>query len=341
VNKTLIQVDNLVKEFEITKGLSRRRVGVLRAVNNISFSIQRGEILGLVGESGCGKTTAGRCIMRAIPATAGHVRVNFGENGDSTDLLELDRRELKAARKNMRLIFQDPYSSLNARMSVRDIVSEVLVTNNITTDRREIDDRVASILGKVGLSEDQMSLYPHAFSGGQRQRIAIARALVSDPKFVVADEPVSALDVSIQAQILNLLLQLKEDMDLTFLFIAHNLSVVAHTCDRIAVMYLGEIAELAESRELNENPKHPYTEALLSAVPEPDPRVKKKRVTLRGEVGDFMNLPTGCLFSPRCPYAQDICSQERPPLVNVAKEGEPEHWAACHFSDTLTLQGSR
>ena len=339
-NDFLIDVKNLLKDFPITKGLSKRRVGVVRAVNDVSFTIRRGEILGLVGESGCGKTTTGRCIMRAIEPTEGQVLVNFGGNGDTgRDLLQMEKRELKVARRNMRLVFQDPYSSLNARMNVQSIISEVLVTNKITRNKQEIADRVASIMAKVGLNQDQMTLYPHAFSGGQRQRIAVARALVSDPKFVVADEPVSALDVSIQAQILNLLLQLKEDMDLTFLFIAHNLAVVAHTCDRIAVMYLGEIVELATSQELNETPKHPYTEALLSAVPEPDPRVKKTRVVPKGEVGDFLNLPPGCAFHPRCVHAKEICSQEKPPLVNVAAAGGEEHLAACHFSKELSLIG--
>lgn len=338
----LVEVKNLAKEFQITKGLSKRKVGAVRAVNDINLGIRRGEILGLVGESGCGKTTTGRCVMRAIEPTDGEVWVNFrGDDAAPVNLCELDRRELKRVRSNMRLVFQDPYSSLNARMTVQDIISEVLVSNRMVRNREEIRDRVASIMEKVGLNRDQMTLYPHAFSGGQRQRIAVARALVSEPKFVVADEPVSALDVSIQAQILNLLLQLKRDMDLTFLFIAHNLAVVAHTCDRIAVMYLGEIVELATSEALNETPKHPYTEALLSAVPEPDPRMKKRRVTLKGEVGDFLNLPTGCAFHPRCVYAQDICSQQKPPLVSVGTEGESEHLAACHFAKELSLAGSR
>jgi peptide/nickel transport system ATP-binding protein len=337
----LIEVNHLVKEFNITKGLSRRKVGTLRAVNDVSFSIRRGEILGLVGESGCGKTTTGRCIMRAIEPTSGEVWVDFDGGRGRVDLCALEKRELKRARRNMRLVFQDPYSSLNARMTIQNIISEVLVTNGITRDRAEIRDRVASVMEKVGLNRDQMTLYPHAFSGGQRQRIAVARALVSEPKFVVADEPVSALDVSIQAQILNLLLELKAEMDLTLLFIAHNLAVVAHTCDRIAVMYLGEIIELAGSVELNETPKHPYTEALLSAVPEPDPRVKKKRVPPKGEVGDFLNLPTGCAFHPRCMYAKEICAKEKPPLVPVGPAGESEHLAACHFAQELTLLGSR
>lgn len=337
----LIDVKNIVKEFEITKGLSKRRIGTLRAVNDVSLTVEKGEIVGLVGESGCGKTTTGRCIMRAIEPTRGEVYVNFGQNGGKpVDLLKLEKRDLKTVRRHMRLVFQDPYSSLNARMTVQDIISEVLVSNRITRNRREIHDRVASIMERVGLNRDQMTLYPHAFSGGQRQRIAVARALVSEPKFVVADEPVSALDVSIQAQILNLLLQLKNEMDLTFLFIAHNLAVVAHICDRIAVMYLGEIVELASSRELNEHPKHPYAEALLSAVPEPDPRMKKKRVTLKGEVGDFMNLPTGCRFHPRCVYAQAICAEKKPSLENLASEGEQPHLAACHFAKELDLSGS-
>jgi peptide/nickel transport system ATP-binding protein len=244
-------------------------------------------------------------------------------------------------RANMRLIFQDPYSSLNPRMRVADIVKEVLILNGIIRNGREMEERVAATLARVGLNRDQMTLYPHAFSGGQRQRVAIARALVSEPKFVVADEPVSALDVSIQAQILNLLITLKREMDLTILFIAHNLAVVAHTCDRIAVMYLGEIVELATADELNEAPRHPYTEALLSAVPEPDPRKKRKRITLTGEIGDLSNLPPGCAFHPRCRYAKDICRAEKPRLAETGASGSDQHLSACHFAKELTLEGSR
>jgi len=336
----LIEVKNLVKEFTITKGFSRRVVGKIRAVNDVNLTIRRGEILGLVGESGCGKTTTGRCIMRAIEPTSGEVWTSF--DGDvGQNILTMDKGELNKVRASMRLVFQDPYSSLNPRMRVSDIVKEVLLLNGIVRDRREMDDRVALTLQRVGLNRDQASLYPHAFSGGQRQRIAIARALVSEPKFVVADEPVSALDVSIQAQILNLLIGLKREMDLTILFIAHNLAVVAHTCDRIAVMYLGEIVELATADVLNENPRHPYTEALLSAVPEPDPRKKRKRITLTGEIGDLSNLPSGCVFHPRCRYAKDVCRAQKPHLLETAAPGEDEHLSACHFAKELRLEGSR
>jgi peptide/nickel transport system ATP-binding protein len=336
----LIEVKDLVKEFPITKGVSRRITGKIRAVNGVSLNIRRGEILGLVGESGCGKTTTGRCIMRAIEPTSGEVRVSF-DGGEPRDLLAMGRDELLRTRTNMRLVFQDPYASLNPRMRVAEIVKEVLVLNGTVRGRREMDERVALTLQRVGLNRDQMSLYPHAFSGGQRQRIAIARALVSEPRFVVADEPVSALDVSIQAQILNLLIRLKKEMDLTILFIAHNLAVVAHACDRIAVMYLGDIVELAGSDTLNTTPRHPYTEALLSAVPEPDPRKKRPRITLSGEIGDLSDLPPGCVFNPRCRYAKDICRQEKPALVETAEQGGDSHLAACHFARELKLEGCR
>ena len=308
MTEPLISVHHLTRDFEITRGLTNKKIGTIRAVNDVSFSIQRGEILGMVGESGCGKTTVGRCILRAV-------------------------------RKDMRLIFQDPYSSLNPRMTIQDILSEVLVTNALTRSKSDTYNQVATILEKVGLSEDHMNLYPHAFSGGQRQRIAIARALISKPKFVVADEPVSALDVSIQAQILNLLLHLKKEMNLTFLFIAHNLAVIGHACDRIAVMYLGAIVEMADAAAVINSPCHPYSEALLSAVPEPDPRIRKKRITLRGEIGDFLNLPTGCIFHPRCPYVQDICRTQKPELHDINAKGHKEHWVACHFAGSLNLVG--
>jgi len=336
----LIEVKDLVKEFPITKGSSRKVTGTVRAVNHVGISIRRGEILGLVGESGCGKTTTGRCIMRAIEPTSGHVLVRF-DGGEPKDLLAMGQGELIRTRTNMRLVFQDPYSSLNPRMRVADIVKEVLLLNGTVKGRREMDERVAVTLERVGLNRDQMGLYPHAFSGGQRQRIAIARALVSEPRFVVADEPVSALDVSIQAQILNLLIGLKREMDLTILFIAHNLAVVAHACDRIAVMYLGEIVELAGSDALNTAPRHPYTEALLSAVPEPDPRKKRPRITLTGEIGDLSDLPSGCAFHPRCRYAKDVCRKEKPPLEETAVPGADSHLAACHFARELKLEGCR
>jgi len=339
MTEPLISVRHLTRDFEITRGLSHKKIGTIRAVNDVSFSIQRGEILGMVGESGCGKTTAGRCVLRAIEPTAGEVWIRLVETEEAQNLLQFTPRQLQTVRKDMRLIFQDPYSSLNPRMTIKDILSEVLVTNGLTRSKSDTYYQVATILEKVGLSEDHMSLYPHAFSGGQRQRIAIARALISKPKFIVADEPVSALDVSIQAQILNLLLQLKSEMNLTFLFIAHNLAVIGHACDRIAVMYLGEIVEMADAAAVINSPCHPYSEALISAVPEPDPRIRKKRIPLRGEIGDFLNLPSGCVFHPRCPYVLDICRTQKPELHNINIKEDKEHWVACHFAGSLNLAG--
>ena len=337
-NEKLIEVKDLCKHFEITKRFTRRKVGTVKAVNGANFSIRRGEILGLVGESGCGKTTTGRCIMRAIEPTSGEVNVDFSGTGP-VNLLTMEKSELKKTRRAMRMVFQDPYSSLNPRMTVLQIVSEVLILNRITRNRKEIEERASNILERVGLDPEHMRRYPHAFSGGQRQRIAVARALISGPKFIVADEPVSALDVSIQAQILNLLKGLKKEFDLTLLFIAHNLAVVEHMCERIAVMYLGEIVELADRKELFYNPRNPYTEALLSAVPVPDPRIKKKRIPLKGDVADMLDLPSGCYFHPRCRYTQEICRKEKPPLTDLALPGQSEHLSACHFAKELELKG--
>ena len=335
---TLLEVRDLVKDFEITKGVSRRRLGSLRAVNHVSFHIDRGETLGLVGESGCGKTTTGRCIIRAVEPTSGQVLYRGGE-GEPVDVTRLEAGDLREVRRGMRLIFQDPFGSLNPRMTVFAIVAAPLKANHLVSGRAELESRVASILSEVGLNPDHMRRYPHAFSGGQRQRIAIARALVSEPRLVIADEPVSALDVSVQAQVLNLLEELKADHALTFLFIAHNLAVVEHMCDRIAVMYMGGIVELCRTEALFSKPRHPYTAALLSAIPDVDPDRRHRPVPLAGEVGDLMDPPSGCMFHPRCPHATEECARQAPGLVNLAEEGQPEHRVACHHARELELAG--
>ena len=329
----LLDIVGLRKDFDITKAFTRRKIGTIRAVNDVTFSVMRGETLGLVGESGCGKTTTGRCILRAFPVTAGKILYTW--DGCQVDLATATKPEMKEYRKTMRMIFQDPYSSLNPRMNVRKIVSESLLVNRIVTNKAELEGRVAEVLGQVGLDPGYMRRYPHAFSGGQRQRIAIARALILNPRLIVADEPVSALDVSIQAQILNLLTALKQKFDLTYLFIAHNLAVVEHVSDRVAVMYLGKLAEVSVTRELFEAPLHPYTEALMSAVPVPDPDYQKDRILLEGEVPSLMKPPSGCFYHPRCRYANAQCSAEVP----VLREIRPGHTVACHRATELTLRG--
>jgi len=334
----LLEVRDLVKDFEVSKGVARRELGKIRAVNQLSFHIDRGETLGLVGESGCGKTTTGRCIIRAVEPTAGAILYRTSDD-EVVDIAGLDKEALRRIRRDVRLIFQDPFASLNPRMTVLQIVSAPLKANRLVATRGELEDRVAGMLKAVGLNPDHMQRYPHAFSGGQRQRLAIARALVSEPRLVIADEPVSALDVSVQAQVLNLLEQLRRDFELTFLFIAHNLAVVEHMCERIAVMYMGGIVELASREELFDRPDHPYTEALLAAIPDVDPERDRRDVSLRGEVGDLMDPPTGCYFHPRCPYATEQCALERPPLVGPEDtEGQP-HMVACHRAEELTLKG--
>ena len=333
----LLQIEHLKKNFEMRKGMWRRRVGVIRAVNDVSFSILRGETLGLVGESGCGKTTTGRCIIRAIDPSDGAVRYRNGRT--AVDIVSAPPATLRRLRCEIRMIFQDPFSSLNPRMNVQQIIGEPLLVNKIASSRREIEESAAAVMKDVGLDPRYMRRFPHAFSGGQRQRIAIARALVLRPRFIIADEPVSALDVSIQAQIINLLQRLKREHRLTYLFIAHNLAVVEHVSERVAVMYLGRIVELATTEALFSEPRHPYTEALLSAVPVPDPDHRKDRIVLQGEVPSLLQPPTGCLFHPRCPYAEEICSREEPPLVDVQDTGESRHLAACHFADRLRLRG--
>ena len=330
--KKILQVKNLKKHFPIRRGILQKQVGNIKAVDGVSFDVHRGETLGLVGESGCGKTTAGRCLMRLIEPTEGEVL--FGE--EQIDFCKLTQIELKPYRRRMQMIFQDPYSSLNPRMTVGDIVAEPLYVNQVS-NRSEMEDRVVDLLESVGLQKDDMRRYPHAFSGGQRQRIGIARALVLQPELIIADEPVSALDVSIQAQILNLLEELKEKFQLSYIFIAHDLSVVEHISDRIAVMYLGRIVETNVAHKIYHCPKHPYTEALISAVPMPDPRMQKgrKRIRLEGDVPDPSNPPLGCHFHPRCGYAVDVCALEELRL----KPTTLESGVACHRHDELSLQG--
>jgi len=336
---TLLEVNNLRKYFPVTRGFMRKTVGTIKAVDGINFYIKEGETLGLVGESGCGKTTTGRCILRAIEPTSGDI--HFRANADKyVDIMGLDEEQLRKIRRNMRMIFQDPYSSLNPRMPVLEIIGEPFIIHKMITKRRQLEERVANLLRMVKLDPEYMRRYPHAFSGGQRQRIAIARALALQPKFIVADEPVSALDVSVQAQILNLLKELQKKFNLTYLFIAHNLAVVKYISERIAIMYVGKIVELADTQEVFLSPKHPYTEALLSAVPIPDPRYrKKKRIVLGGEVANPSNPPSGCYFHPRCRYTRDICRHKEPPLVNIARGNDNPHYVACHLADKLKLRG--
>jgi peptide/nickel transport system ATP-binding protein/oligopeptide transport system ATP-binding protein len=322
---TLLQVRELVKHFPIKGGLLRRVVQHARAVDGVSFAIHRGETLGLVGESGCGKTTISRTILRLEPSTSGKV---FFE---TKDVFNASRRELKELRRNMQIIFQDPYASLDPRLTVGESIAEGLVIHKIGT-KQERTERVRTVLERVGLHPSHMQRFPHEFSGGQRQRIGIARALIMEPKLIICDEPVSALDVSVQSQVLNLLRQLQQEFGLTYLFIAHNLSVVEHISHRVAVMYLGKIVELAAREQLFHKPMHPYTKALISAIPVPDPTSKRERIILQGDVPSPINPPSGCRFHPRCWMAQDICQQEEPPF----EEKESGHWSACHFAEDVS-----
>ncbi|MDI3547942.1 MAG: peptide/nickel transport system ATP-binding protein [Halanaerobiales bacterium] len=321
--KVLLEVNNLKKYFPVKAGVFRKTVGYVKAVDDISFYIKEGETLGLVGESGCGKSTTGATILRLEEATAGEVKF------EGKDILSLNRRELREMRKEMQIIFQDPYASLNPRMTVADIVGEPLDIHNLARNKKERNEKVRELLGSVGLTAEQMNRYPHEFSGGQRQRIGIARALAVEPKLIIADEPVSALDVSIQAQVINILQDLQEEFGLTYLFIAHDLSVVKHISDRVAVMYLGKIVEMTDKRDLYNNPLHPYTQSLLSAIPIPDPTFKKERIILEGDVPSPVNPPAGCRFHPRCPKAMDICSQKEPEFKDYGNG----HYAACHLLD--------
>jgi peptide/nickel transport system ATP-binding protein len=331
-DKMLLEVKDLKKHFPIKRGFfTSRTVGYVKAVDGVSFYIREGETLGLVGESGCGKTTTGRLILRAYDPTAGDIWFT-DRNLGRVNIPILDKQQLKQLRQNMQLIFQDPYSSLNPRMTLLEIVGEPLYVNKVAQGS-EMKDQVAELLRVVGLRPEYMSRYPHAFSGGQRQRIGVARALALNPQLVVCDEPVSALDVSVQAQILNLLQDLQQKFGLTYLFISHDLSVVEHISDRVAVMYVGKLVESATTTELFINPRHPYTEALLSAVPKPDPRIRTEPIVLPGEVADPANPPSGCYFHPRCQYQKDYCATEEPALREIA----PEHFVSCHRAEELKL----
>ena len=321
--ENLLEVKNLKKYFPVKAGVFKRTVAHVKAVDDISFAVEEGETLGLVGESGCGKSTTGRTILRLLEATAGEV-IFEGKN-----VMELDKKEMRAIRRDMQIIFQDPYASLNPRMTVADIVGEPLDIHNLAKNKKERNEKVREILENVGLGEEYMNRYPHEFSGGQRQRIGVARALAVDPKLIIADEPVSALDVSVQAQVVNLLQDLQKEYGLTYLFIAHDLSVVKHISDRVAVMYLGKLVELTDKKELFDNPMHPYTQSLLSAIPEADPKKKKDRIILEGDVPSPVDPPSGCRFHPRCPKAFEPCPVKEPEF----KEYGEGHFAACHLLD--------
>lgn len=320
MGEALVEVQNLKKYFPITGGVFERTVGNVKAVDDVSFEIQKGETLGLVGESGCGKSTTGRTLLRLMGKTGGNVYF------EGRDLFKLKKRELRKLRPQMQIIFQDPYSSLNPKMTIGDTIGEALLDHGICS-KSEVKDRVMEALEVCGLAYYHYRRYPHEFSGGQRQRIGIARALILNPKFIVADEPVSALDVSIQAQIINLLAKLQETNGFSYLFISHDLSVVQHISNRIGVMYLGSLVELCEKRELFKNPLHPYTKALLSAIPIPDPTSRKNRIILKGDIPSPANPPKGCKFHTRCPYAKEICSKEIPEY----REVQPKHFVSCHI----------
>ncbi len=329
----LLEVKNLCKYFPIQKGFFKKTIGNVRAVDDVSFFVEEGETLGLVGESGCGKTTTSRCVVRALAPSRGQILFRTGD-GQTVDLGTLNRAALRPLRPQMQMIFQDPYSSLNPRMNLFEIVGEPLLIN-MRLSRKQRTDRVAELLQLVGLRPEYMQRFPHAFSGGQRQRIGIARALSVHPRLVVADEPVSALDVSVQAQILNLLLDLQTRLNLTYIFVAHNLGVVKHICDRVAVMYVGKLVEMSKTVELFHRPRHPYTAALMAAVPVADPRVQSGNVELKGEVPSPANPPAGCYFHPRCAFAEEVCRTE-PPAFREITAG---HFVACHRAEGLALPG--
>ena len=333
-DRVLLEVKSLKKYFPIRKGLFRRVVGQVKAVDGVSFYINEGETLGLVGESGCGKTTTARCILRALDPTGGQILFR-PQSGQMVDIAALPESELRPLRRDMQMIFQDPFASLNPRMNLLDIVGEPLLVIEGIKSHHERMERVAELLRLVGLRPEYMQRFPHAFSGGQRQRIVIARALALNPSLVVADEPVSALDVSVQAQVLNLMMKLQQRLNLTYLFVAHDLSVVKHICDRVAVMYVGKLVETAPTDELFHHPKHPYTAALMSAVPVADPRVRLAMIPLEGDVPSPANPPSGCYFHPRCSDAVDICQTKTPTLEEIS----PGHFVCCHRAQELELAG--
>jgi oligopeptide/dipeptide ABC transporter ATP-binding protein len=329
----ILDVKDLRMYFPIYKGLSQRAVGYVKAVDGVSLHLREREVLGLVGESGCGKTTVGRTVLRLYDPTSGEIRFRR-KSGEWVDVAHISQKDMKPLRQEMRMIFQDPFSSLNPRLTVKDLISEPLEIHGVARGK-EAEFRVAELMRAVGLDPAYMRRYPHEFSGGQRQRIGLARTLSLNPRLIVADEPVSALDVSVQAQVLNLLQELQARLGLTLIFVAHDLSVVEHISDRIAVMYVGKIVEMAPTEEILNHPLHPYTEALLSSIPPADPDIKSARIRLQGEVPSPANPPQGCIFHPRCNYAKDRCGQEVPEL----HEAEPGHFVACHFAKELRLKG--
>lgn len=319
MSELLLKVENVTKHFPITGGVFGREVASVKAVQGVSFELHRGETIGLVGESGCGKSTLGRCLIRLLDPTSGKITFK------GKDITHVQGEELRELRRKMQIIFQDPYASLNPRMTIGSIIEEPLIIHDLYKTQKERDERVLELARLVGLREDSLNRYPHEFSGGQRQRVGIARALAVNPEIIVCDEPVSALDVSIQAQVINLLMDLQQKLGLTYIFIAHDLKVVEHVSNRVAVMYLGKIVEIAKSDDLYLHPMHPYTRALLSAIPVPDPRAKENRIILTGDVPSPLNPPPGCHFNPRCPIASEECKQKAPDL----NEKTPDHWASC------------
>lgn len=334
-DNTIVEIKSMKKYFPIQSGFLKRTIGYVKAVDDVDMYIREGETFGLVGESGCGKTTLGRTLLRAIEPTDGTMLFKNAK-GNMVEINELETKDLRAIRRDMQLIFQDPYSSLNPRMTILNIIGEPLICNKMMKGKA-LRDRVSELTEMVGLDSRHLERYPHAFSGGQRQRIGIARALATNPRFIVCDEATSALDVSVQAQILNLLQELQKKLNLSYLFISHDLGVVQHISDRVGVMYVGKMVETATTSELFSNPRHPYTEALLSAKPIPDPRIKSKRIILSGEVANPANPPSGCYFHPRCKYAKEICKNQAPEFREIG----PDHYCACHFAEDFNDKGSK